>query len=131
MNLAIHPKDIVEASDNPLLVSAEHRSRKPLGDVATILIGYPKAIHDLSSSSTVKHLSSRDVEDSSIPVPAIKEQRKSAAQILALSQLVGSSNGCPATIPTHLKKFRQSVLTIAQVQKTTQAILAKAFSGEL
>lgn len=204
MSLAVHPKDIVEASESPLLASAEHWERKPLGEVATILNGYafssklfsraegvplirirdiskgttterfkgqfeerylirsgdllvgmdgdfnvarwsgphallnqrvmkiePKpgildteflfhllpgylqAIHDLTSSTTVKHLSSKDVERLPIPVPKIEEQRRIAAQIATLVELVESSNGHLVTIPALLRKFRQSVLAAA------------------
>lgn len=204
MSLTIHPKDIVEASESPLLASAEHWERRPLGEVATILNGYafasklfsrtegiplirirdisngttterfkgpfderylirsgdllvgmdgefnvarwsgppallnqrvmkiePKAetldidflthllpgylqaIHDLTSSTTVKHLSSRDVERLPIPVPELEEQQKIATQIAALLELVGSSSDRLATIPALLKKFRQSVLAAA------------------
>lgn len=204
MSLTVHPKDIVEASESPLLASAEHWERKPLGEVATIMNGYafasklfsrtegfplirirdisngttterfkgqfeerylirsgdllvgmdgdfnvarwsgppallnqrvmkiePKAtildidflthllpgylqaIHDLTSSTTVKHLSSRDVERLPIPVPAIEEQQRIATQISALLELVRSSSDRLATIPALLKKFRQSVLAAA------------------
>lgn len=204
MSLTVHPKDIVEASESPLLAAAEHWERKPLGEVATIvngyafasklfsrtegfplirirdisngttterfkgpfearylirsgdllvgmdgdfnvarwsgppallnqrvmkieptaeildidflthlLPGYLQAIHDLTSSTTVKHLSSRDVERLPIPVPEIEEQQKIATQVAALLQLVGSSSDRLAAIPALIKKFRQSVLAAA------------------
>lgn len=43
-----------------------------------ILPGYLNAIHDVTSSTTVTHLSSRDVAQIPIPVPSLEEQRKLA-----------------------------------------------------
>lgn len=44
-----------------------------------LLPGYLQAIHDVTSSTTVKHLSSRDIAALPIPLPVMEEQRRIAA----------------------------------------------------
>lgn len=75
--------------------------------------GYLKAIQDATSSVTVGHLSSRDVQRIPFPIPPLTEQRRIVAK---LEKLLGKVDACEkrlAKIPVILKRFRQSILAAA------------------
>jgi type I restriction enzyme S subunit len=84
-----------------------------LAFLAYLLPGYLQAIHDLTSSTTVKHLSSRDVEKLPIPVPLLDEQRQIVEKIELLFEQVKSAQYRLSQIPILFKRFRQSVLAAA------------------
>jgi len=75
-----------------------------------ILPGYLNAIHGLTSSTTVTHLSSRDLQQLPIPVPSLKEQDVLVAHLDVVAQKRAAVethiSACTATL-THL---RQSIL---------------------
>ncbi len=77
------------------------------------LNGYLKAIEDVTSSVTVGHLSSRDVQRIPFPLPPLGEQRRIVAKLETLLGKVDASQQRLAKIPVLLKRFRQSVLSAA------------------
>ena len=71
---------------------------------------YLSAIHSETSSVTVKHLSSRTVEDIALPLPPIEEQRRLAA---CLDELLGDLDAGKAELrvaQAKLTQYRQSLL---------------------
>jgi type I restriction enzyme S subunit len=83
-----------------------------------ILPGYLQAIHDVTSSTTVTHLSSRDVAQIPIPMPPLNEQRE-------LAQLFGTVSSKQVSSSVHLQSARLAV------ERFRQALLAAACSGRL
>jgi type I restriction enzyme S subunit len=83
-----------------------------------VLPGYLQAIHDVTSSTTVKHLSSRDIADIPVPIPALADQERIAARLVEL-------DSHQASIAVHLKAAR------TLVDRLHSAVLAAACSGRL
>jgi type I restriction enzyme S subunit len=77
------------------------------------LNGYLKAIEDVTSSVTVGHLSSRDIQQIPFPLPSLNEQRRIVAKVEAVLGKVDASQQRLAKIPVLVKRFRQSVLAAA------------------
>ena len=75
--------------------------------------GYLRAIQDATSSVTVGHLSSRDIQRIPFPFPSLNEQRRIVAKLERLLSRVDAAQDRLATIPHILKRFRQSVLAAA------------------
>lgn len=78
-----------------------------------VLPGYLQAIHDLTSSTTVTHLSSRDVTQIPIPVPPLEEQRQLSLLLGVASSKQRSSASHLAAACRAVDRFRQSVLSAA------------------
>jgi type I restriction enzyme S subunit len=83
-----------------------------------VLPGYLQAIHDVTSSTTVRHLSSRDIAQIPIPVPPLAEQRE-LAQLFGMVELKRQSSS------VHLRLARRAI------ERFRQAVLAAACSGRL
>lgn len=83
-----------------------------------VLPGYLQAIHDVTSSTTVKHLSSRDIAAIPIPLPELAEQRLIATW---LAELDARSKD----VADRLTASR------AIVDRLRAAVLAAACSGRL
>jgi type I restriction enzyme S subunit len=90
-----------------------------MGFLAALLPGYLKAIHDLTSSTTVTHLSSRDIAQLPVPVPPLSEQR-------AISTMIRSVGDRRSDVIAHLAvalramdTFRRSVLFAACTGRLT------------
>ncbi|MFN8159961.1 MAG: restriction endonuclease subunit S [Solirubrobacterales bacterium] len=83
-----------------------------------LLPGYLRAIHDVTSSTTVKHLSSRDIGNIPIPLPALAEQRRIAAHL----------EGIEARRKAVAERLRA---TRAIIDRFRSAVLAAACSGRL
>lgn len=83
-----------------------------------LLPGYLQAIHDVTSSTTVKHLSSRDIAALPIPLPKIAEQRQIAARLRQIDVR---------------RESTVNRLTVARavVDRLRTAVLAAACSGGL
>ena len=75
--------------------------------------GYLQAIQNVTSSVTVKHLSSIDLGKIPFPLPPLPEQHRIVAKLDALMQNVESNKQRLDKIPKLLKRFRQSVLAAA------------------
>ncbi len=89
-----------------------------LSYLAYVLPGYLRAIHDVTSSTTVKHLSSRDVAEIPIPLPALALQRQIAERLDRIDER-------RATIAARLTATKQIVA------RFRGAVLAAAYSGRL
>jgi type I restriction enzyme, S subunit len=77
------------------------------------LNGYLKAIEDVTSSVTVGHLSSRDVQRIPFPLPPLAEQQRIVEKLEAMLGKLDASQQRLVKMPTLLKRFRQSVLAAA------------------
>ena len=78
-----------------------------------ILPGYLQAIHDVTSSTTVTHLSSRDIAEIPIPVPSLEEQRAVADLISRIAEANTTNETHISTARTALERFRHAVLAAA------------------
>ena len=78
-----------------------------------LLPGYLRAIHDLTSSTTVTHLSSRDIAQIPIPLPPVTEQRELARVLEIVASKRRSSGAHVRTARRAIERFRQSVLSAA------------------
>ena len=85
-----------------------------------LLPGYLEAIHDLTSSTTVTHLSSRDVAQIPIPVPPLPEQLKLSDVLRREAELQGTSEGHLDAAIQALVRFRQAVLAAAVSGRLTR-----------
>lgn len=78
-----------------------------------VLPGYLKLINDNTPSVTVKHLSSRTLLETPIPLPPLAEQVRIADKLDALLARVEAGRERLERVPKLLKRFRQSVLSAA------------------
>jgi type I restriction enzyme S subunit len=78
-----------------------------------LLPGYLRAIHDLTSSTTVTHLSSRDVAQIPIPVPSLEEQHELAQLFEGAASKQQSSTRHLVVARRVISRFRQAVLMAA------------------
>ena len=85
-----------------------------------VLPGYLSAVNMNTSSTTVKHLSSRTLNDLLIPLPPLAEQKAIAEKLDTLLAQVESTKARLERIPKILKRFRQSVLAAAVSGKLTE-----------
>ncbi|HEV8650995.1 MAG TPA: restriction endonuclease subunit S [Actinomycetes bacterium] len=92
--------------------------RLDLDFLTYVLPGYLQAIHDVTSSTTVTHLSSRDVAEIPIPVPPMTEQRW-------LARLFGIAESKQESSSAHLRAAYRVI------GRFRQAVLAAACSGRL
>ncbi|EPH6763985.1 restriction endonuclease subunit S [Cronobacter dublinensis] len=74
------------------------------------LPGYLSAINANTSSVTVKHLSSRTLQETLFPLPPLAEQKIIAEKLDTLLAQVDSTKARLEQIPKILKRFRQAVL---------------------
>ena len=84
------------------------------------LTGYLKVINDNTSSTTVKHLSSRSISEIPYPLPPLQEQERIVAKLDSLFAHLESAKQGLEKIPVLLKQFRQAVLTQAVTGKLTE-----------
>jgi type I restriction enzyme S subunit len=83
-----------------------------------LLPGYLRAIHEVTSSMTVAHLSSRDVAQIPIPIPPLNVQRH-------LAELLGAAELKQQSAISHLGAARKAVLRFRNV------VFAAGCSGRL
>lgn len=83
------------------------------------LPGYLSAINANTSSVTVKHLSSRTLQETLFPLPPLAEQKIIAEKLDTLLAQVDSTKARLEQIPQILKRFRQAVLAAAMNGKLT------------
>lgn len=86
--------------------------------LALVLPSYLREINDHTSSITVKHLSSRTIQEIPLPYPHLDEQHQIVAKLESVLTQIHTARTALEGIPRLLKSFRQSVL-------------AAAFRGEL
>lgn len=77
------------------------------------LPGYLKAINDATSSVTVKHLSSRTVEDIPLPFPPLCEQEEIVAELDKQFPRLDEAVANLTRVKANLKRFRAAVLKAA------------------
>jgi type I restriction enzyme, S subunit len=92
-----------------------------LNFLTSVLPGYLRAIHEQTSSTTVTHLSSRDVAQIPIPVPPIEEQRGLSRLFDVTASRQESSAAHLASAARATKRFRQAVLTAACTGRLTSS----------
>lgn len=76
-----------------------------------ILPGYLRAIQDSTSSTTVTHLSSRDIAQIPIPIPSLNEQQWLAGVLGAADAKRDSSRRRVEAARQSMDRFRRAVLT--------------------
>ncbi len=74
---------------------------------------YLSAVEAVTSSITVKHLSSKTVADLRLVLPPLNEQKRIVAKIEALQLRSSAAKEALDAIPPLLEKFRQSILAAA------------------
>ncbi|EAA5901449.1 restriction endonuclease subunit S [Salmonella enterica] len=84
------------------------------------LPGYLSAINENTSSVTVKHLSSRTLQETLFPLPSLAEQKIIAEKLDTLLAQVDSTKARLEQIPQILKRFRQAVLAAAVSGRLTK-----------
>ncbi len=85
-----------------------------------ILPGYLEAVNSNTSSTTVKHLSSKTLSELLIPLPPLAEQKVIADKLDTLLAQVENTKARLERIPQILKRFRQSVLAAAVSGRLTE-----------
>lgn len=75
------------------------------------LPGYLKAINDSTSSVTVKHLSSRTIEDIPLPFPSLKEQEEIVAELEKQFSRLDEAVANLKRVAAALVRYRASTLT--------------------
>jgi type I restriction enzyme, S subunit len=78
-----------------------------------VLPGYLKAINDATSSITVKHLSSRTIQDIPLPLPPMDEQREIVAELEKQFSRLGDAVANLQRVKANLKRYKASVLKVA------------------
>jgi len=78
-----------------------------------VLPGYLKAINDATSSVTVKHLSSRTIQDIPLPLPPMDEQREIVAEIETQFSRLDEAVANLQRVKVSLKRYKASVLKAA------------------
>jgi type I restriction enzyme S subunit len=81
--------------------------------LAFALPGYLKVINDNTSSITVKHLSSKTVQDIPLPLPPLPEQRRIVERIETLFARLDKGEEAVRQVQGLLRRYRQSVLKAA------------------
>ena len=75
-----------------------------------VLPGYLRAINDATSSITVKHLSSRTIQDIPLPCPPIDEQREIVAELEKQLSRLDEAVANLKRVKANLKRYKASVL---------------------
>ena len=78
-----------------------------------VLPGYLKAINDATSSITVKHLSSRTIQDIPLPLPPMDEQRVIVAELEKQFSRLDEAVANLQRVKANLKRYKASVLKAA------------------
>jgi type I restriction enzyme S subunit len=78
-----------------------------------VLPGYLSAIHENTSSVTVKHLSSRTIADIPLPLPPLPEQKKIVAEIEKQFTRLDAGIKALKRVQANLKRYRAAVLKAA------------------
>ncbi len=77
------------------------------------LPGYLKAINDATSSVTVKHLSSRTIEDIPLPFPPLHEQEEIVAELEKQFSRLDEAVANLKRVKANLKRYKAAVLDVA------------------
>ncbi|GGH18149.1 restriction endonuclease type I, S subunit [Cribrihabitans marinus] len=101
---------VCKLSPNPAVMEVQF--------LAQILPGYLRLINEATPSVTVKHLSSKTLKETPVPVPPLPEQRRIVAKLDRLSERSAAARD-------HLAR------TIKLATRAKQAALQAAFQGRL
>jgi type I restriction enzyme S subunit len=85
------------------------------------LPGYLKAINDVTSSVTVKHLSSKSIEEIPLPLPPIEVQERLVAEIEKQFSRLDEAVANLKRTKANLKRYKAAVLKAAVEGKLTEA----------
>lgn len=85
-----------------------------------VLPGYLSAIHDRTSSQTVKHLSSHSITEIPLPLPPLAEQRRIAEKVGGLLEQANRAHARLDNVPLILKRLRLAVLAAACTGELTK-----------
>lgn len=88
--------------------------------LAYALPGYLKLINDHTSAITVKHLSSRTVQDIPLPLPPRAEQDRVASKIDELFSRIDEGERALVRVSKLVERYRQSVLKAAVTGELTR-----------
>ncbi|TVQ38005.1 MAG: restriction endonuclease subunit S [Wenzhouxiangella sp.] len=88
--------------------------------LAYALPGYLSLINDHTSSVTVKHLSSRTVQDIPLPLPPLNEQHRIVEKIETLFAHIDKGEEALREVQKLLKRYRQSILKAAVTGELTR-----------
>ena len=78
-----------------------------------VLPGYLKAINDATSSITVKHLSSRTIQDIPLPLPPMEEQLEIVAELEKQFSRLDEAVANLQRVKANLKRYKDSVYSEA------------------
>lgn len=87
--------------------------------LARILPGYLHAIHDVTSSTTVTHLSSRDIGRIPVPVPPLAVQRALMAVLTAVDGKASTARSHLVAASRDVGRFRNAVIGAACTGRLT------------
>lgn len=92
-----------------------------------VLPGYLKAINDATSSVTVKHLSSRTIQEILLPLPPMDEQREIVAELEKQFSRLDEAVANLQRVKANLKRYKAAVLKAAVEGRLveTEASLAR------
>ncbi len=76
-----------------------------------VLPGYLKAINDVTSSVTVKHLSSRTIQDIPLPLPPMEEQREIVAELEKQFSRLDEAVTNLQRVKANLKRYERATIT--------------------
>jgi type I restriction enzyme S subunit len=85
-----------------------------------LLPGYLKAINDVTSSVTVKHLSSQSIKEIPLPSPTLNEQKRIVAEIEKQFSRLDEAVDNLKRVKSNLKRYKASVLKAAVEGKLTE-----------
>jgi len=85
-----------------------------------LLPGYLKAINNVTSSVTVKHLSSQSIKEIPLPLPPINEQKRIVAEIEKQFSRLDEAVENLKRVKANLKRYKASVLKAAVEGKLTE-----------
>lgn len=84
------------------------------------LPGYLKAIHDVTSSVTVKHLSSKSIKEIPLPLPPFEVQTRIVAEIEKQFSRLDEAVANLKRVKANLKRYKAAVLKFAVEGKLTE-----------
>lgn len=82
--------------------------------------GYLEKINENTSSTTVKHLSSKSIGQIPFPLPPLQEQKRIVAKLDTLFASLENTKARLEKIPILIKNFKQAILTQAVTGKLTE-----------
>ncbi|MBU1263796.1 MAG: restriction endonuclease subunit S [Gammaproteobacteria bacterium] len=85
------------------------------------LPGYLKAINDMTSSVTVKHLSSKSIAEIPLPLPPMEQQKYIVEEIEKQFSRLDDAVANLKRVKTNLKRYKAAVLKAAVEGKLTEA----------